>query len=89
MFNVAHMSFGCNPGAKLTGRILEDERIWNCVEWGLGHQGSGFKGKAGPAKSHTDHICINASVSFDDIEILLDGIFVHQDLRELEKKLKR
>ena len=89
MFNVAHISFGCNPGAKLTGRILEDERIWGCVQWGLGHQGSSFKGKAGPAKSHTDGICLNASVWFDDREILLDGNFVHQDLRELEKKLKR
>jgi 2,5-dihydroxypyridine 5,6-dioxygenase len=89
MFNVAHVSFGCNPGAKLTGRILEDERIWGCIQWGLGHQGSGFKGKAGPAKSHTDGICLNASVWFDDKELLKDGSFVQQDLRELEKKLKR
>jgi 2,5-dihydroxypyridine 5,6-dioxygenase len=88
MFNVAHISFGCNPGAKLTGRILEDERIWGCVQWGLGHQGSGFKGNAGPAKSHTDGICLNASVWFDDEEILKDGSFVHQDLQALEKRLK-
>jgi leucyl aminopeptidase (aminopeptidase T) len=88
MFNVAHISFGCNPGAKLTGRVLEDERIWGCIEWGLGHQGSGFKGRAGPAKSHSDGICLNASVWFDDKEILKDGSFVQQDLRELEKKLK-
>jgi 2,5-dihydroxypyridine 5,6-dioxygenase len=88
MFNVAHISFGCSPGAKLTGRVLEDERIWGCVEWGLGHQGSGFKGRAGPAKSHTDGICLNASVWFDGKEILKDGSFVHQDLRELERKLR-
>jgi len=88
MFNVAHISFGCNPGAKLTGRVLEDERIWGCVEWGLGHQGSGFKGRAGPAKSHSDGICLNASVWFDDKEILKDGSFVQQDLRELERKLR-
>jgi len=88
MFNVAHISFGCNPGAKLTGSVLEDERIWGCVEWGLGHQGSGFKGKAGPAKSHSDGICLNASVWFDEKVILKDGSFVQQDLRELEMKLK-
>lgn len=88
MFNVAHISFGCNPGAKLTGHILEDERIWGCIQWGLGHQGSNFKGKAGPARSHTDGICLNASVWFDDNEILKDGSFVQRELRELEKKLK-
>ncbi len=89
MFNVAHISFGCNPGAKLTGRILEDERIWGCVQWGLGHQGYSFKGKAGSAKSHTDGICLNASVWFDNQEVLEEGSFIHRDLKELEKRLKQ
>jgi len=88
MFNVAHISFGCNPGAKLTGQILEDERIWGCVEWGLGHQGSSFKGKAGPAISHTDGICLNASVWLDDEEILKDGSFVPKEYAELVKAVK-
>ncbi len=89
MFNIAHISFGCNPGAKLTGQILEDERIWGCVQWGLGHQGYSFKGKAGPAKSHTDGICLNASVWFDGEQVLRDGSFAHKDLNQLEKKLKQ
>jgi len=33
MFRLAHISYGCNPGAKLTSNILEDERVWGVVEW--------------------------------------------------------
>ncbi|MEM1742798.1 MAG: aminopeptidase [Nitrososphaerota archaeon] len=31
MYYIAHLSYGCNPGAKLTGNILEDERVWGVV----------------------------------------------------------
>ena len=37
MFNIAHVSYGCNPGAKFTGNILEGERVWGAVEWGFGN----------------------------------------------------
>jgi len=37
---MAHICYGFNPGAKLTGDIVEDERVWGCVEWGIGHMRS-------------------------------------------------
>ena len=87
MYNVAHISYGCNPGAKLSGYIVEDERVWGSVEWGLGYQAESFKGKAGPAKSHTDGICLNASIWMDGKQISKEGSFIHPELSALAKKL--
>ncbi|MEM1564186.1 MAG: aminopeptidase [Candidatus Bathyarchaeia archaeon] len=87
MFNIAHISYGCNPGAKLSGYIIEDERVWGSIEWGLGHQAESFKGKAGPAKSHTDGICLNASIWIDGKQISNEGVFVHPELAALARKL--
>jgi len=88
MFNVAHLSYGCNPGAKLTGNILEDERVWGVIEWGLGSQSPTFKGKLGPASSHTDGICLNPTVWGDEEKIIDNGEYVHPELRELATRLR-
>jgi len=88
MFNIAHISYGCNPGAKLTGNILEDERIWGAVEWGLGNQAESFKGKFGAAKSHTDGICLNPTLTGDGEKIIENGEYVHPELVELVKRIK-
>lgn len=88
MFCVAHLSYGCNPGAKLTGNILEDERVWGVVEWGIGSQSSTFKGKLGLASSHTDGICLNPTVIIDGEKIIQDGEYVHPSLRELASKTR-
>ncbi len=88
MFYIAHLSYGCNPGAKLTGNILEDERVWGVVEWGLGSQSSTFKGKLGLASSHTDGICLNPTVWADGEKIIEDGEYVHPELRDMAYKLR-
>ena len=87
MYNLAHVCYGFNPGAKLTGVCLEDERVWGSTEWGLGHQGAHLKGKAGPASSHADGICLNSSVWLDDVQVLREGKIVHLELLDLAKKL--
>ena len=87
MLNLAHISYGCNPGAKLTGQMVEDERVWGCVQWGLGYQAESFKGKAGPAKSHTDGTCLNPSVWIDNVQIEREGSYVNADLATLARKL--
>lgn len=89
MRNVAHISYGCNPGAKLSGLIVEDERVWGSVEWGLGYQGEGFLGKAGPAKTHTDGICLNASIWMNGEQISSDGSYIHPQLADLAKRTPR
>ena len=87
MYNMAHVCYGFNPGAKLTGVCLEDERVWGSTEWGIGYQGPMFKGKAGPAASHADGICLNSSVWLDDELIMQEGKIIHPELKELAKKL--
>jgi len=87
MFKIAHLSYGCNPGAKLTGNILEDERIWGAVEWGLGNQAESFKGKVGSAKSHTDGICLSPTVIGDGTKIIENGEYVHPKLKKLAEEV--
>ena len=88
MFRVAHISYGCNPGAKLSGNILEDERVWGVVEWGIGSQSSTFKGKLGVAPSHTDGVCMNPTVVGDGEKIIEYGEYVHSEIIDLAQKLK-
>ncbi|MGC9091117.1 MAG: aminopeptidase [Fervidicoccaceae archaeon] len=89
MLAVAHLSYGANPGAKLTGNILEDERVWGIVEWGLGSQSSSFKGKLGPASSHTDGISMSPTLTGDDEKIIENGEYVHPSLAGLASKLRK
>lgn len=88
MLKLAHMAYGLNPGAKLTGDIVEDERVWGCVEWGIGYVSPIDAPPIGQdAKSHCDGICLNASVWLDDIQILNNGKFVYPELKVYEDKI--
>ena len=89
MFRVAHLSFGSNPGAKLTGNIVEDERVWGSTEWGLGYVGPDLTNDEKPitAASHSDGICLNTSVWLDDTQIFDKGRLVHRELVGLARKL--
>lgn len=72
MLRVSHVCYGYHPGAKLTGLVGEDERIWGCTQWGFG---SVAPCPAAPdgimASSHTDGISLNTSVYLDD-ELIID-----------------
>jgi len=88
MFGLAHTSWSFHPGAKLTGDIVEDERVWGATEWGLGNIGGILiKPEGIPAASHTDGICMNTSAWMDGEQILDEGKVVHKDLVELTQKL--
>ncbi len=87
MYNMAHICYGFNPGAILTGVCLEDERVWGCTEWGIGYQGPMMKGKAGSAATHADGICLNSSVWLDGVKVLDEGKAIHKELVNLSKKL--
>jgi len=92
MFNLAHLSYGFGPGAKLSGDIVEDERVWGSTEWGFGNVGpmltSDIPGGI-PASSHSDGICLNSSVWLDGKAILIDGQVVGptDELVALARKL--
>jgi len=89
MYNLAHVCYGFNPGAKLTGVTVEDERVWGCTEWGIGYQSWYYNGKGTPvsAISHIDGICLKCSVQLDDVEVTNQGRVVHPELRDIEAKL--
>jgi len=87
MFKLAHMAYGLNPGARLTGDIVEDERVWGCTEWGIGYVSPIDAAPGINAKSHCDGICLNSTVWLDDVKIMEDGVIIHPELKELADRL--
>lgn len=87
MSNVAHFCFGFNPGAGITGRILEDERAFGVFVTGFGSQMASFKGGFTLAKSHIDGVTMKPSVYFDGERVEADGSFVHPRLEPLQARL--
>ncbi|MEW6398484.1 MAG: aminopeptidase [Bacillota bacterium] len=84
MLRLGHVCYGFNPGARLTGNVLEDERVWGCTEWGIGYMSpidvppDGIR-----AASHCDGICLNSSVWLDGVQILDRGRVVGPELEDL------
>ncbi len=87
MYNLAHICYGFNPGAVLTGLCTEDERVWGSTEWGNGYQGPMFEGALPEAVSHADGICLNSTVWLDDQLLVKEGKVVHPDLEDLARKM--
>lgn len=87
MYNLAHVSYGFNPGAILTGLCTEDERVWGSTEWGFGYQGPEFKGAFGDAVTHADGICMNSSVWLDGELLIEEGRVVHPELIEIAQAM--
>ena len=88
MYRLVHTCYGFNPGAKLTGKCTEDERIWGCTQWGFGYQAGVFEGALGDAVTHGDGVCLNSSVWLDGTQILDEGKVVHPRLAKLAKALR-
>jgi len=90
MKRLAHLSYGVNPGAKLTGDIVEDERVWGSTEWGIGSvPGTIVPPDGFPGPSHCDGICMNSSVWLDGEQVLDAGTFIEPQLVRLAEKLGR
>lgn len=84
MLKMAHIAYGFNPGAKLTGNVVEDERVWGCTEWGIGYVSPIDAPPVGQdAKSHTDGICLNSSVWLDGVQLMDEGKIVDKELYDL------
>lgn len=76
-----HACYGFNPGVKRpSGRILEDERIFGCMQFGIGATDLG-------SPIHSDGVVLNPSVWFDDIQIEETGHYVHPDLARLCREM--
>jgi len=73
-FLMEHTCYGFNPGVtRPSGRILEDERVFGCMQFGVGATPLG-------SPSHTDGVTLNPSVWLDDMQIEADGRYVHPEL---------
>ncbi len=88
MYRLAHYSLGFNPGVtSITGRIVEDERVFGCIEFGIGSQGKSILGKEWAAASHTDGIVLNPTIILDGKIYEDNGVYVSADIRDICRKL--
>ncbi|MEE0742194.1 MAG: hypothetical protein ACLRWH_03755 [Emergencia sp.] len=84
MLKMAHVAYGFNPGAKLSGNVVEDERVWGVTEWGIGYVSPTIGGPEGQAAvSHTDGICLNTSVWLDGVQIMDEGKMTDPNLEAM------
>lgn len=76
-FLIDHVCYGFNPGVtRLSGRFLEDERLFGSIEFGIGATTYG-------SPVHLDGICLNPSIWLDDMQIEENGRYIHPELVEL------
>jgi leucyl aminopeptidase (aminopeptidase T) len=74
---VDHACYGFNPGVtRPSGRILEDERVFGCMQFGVGAPECG-------SPAHTDGVVLDPSVWLDDVQIEERGRYTHPELVEL------
>lgn len=71
---IDHVCYGFNPGVtRLSGRFLEDERLFGSIEFGIGATTYG-------SPVHLDGICLNPSIWLDEMQIEENGRYIHPDL---------
>lgn len=88
MFRLAHYSLGFNPGVTApTGRIVEDERIFGCIEFGFGSQGKQIMGQCWSAASHTDGVTLAPTILLDDVAFEENGTYKNPRSVEICRKM--
>lgn len=89
MYKISHNMLGFNPNVrKLSGEIVEDERIWGGVDFGFGHTSPMDMPPNGqPAKSHFDGVVEKTSIYLDSTQIVNNGEVCHPDLILMAKNL--
>ncbi|MFE9855666.1 hypothetical protein [Streptomyces sp. NPDC005780] len=82
MFRIAHGSRGFNPGVLApTGGIVEDERVFGCVELGIGTEGAWIGSEPRvAAAAHNDGSVLGPSIYLDGVAIEENGRYVHPEL---------
>lgn len=72
---------------KSTGRIVEDERVLGCVEFGLGTEGTWIGGARWVAPAHRDGSNVSPSIEVDGVAIEVDARYVHPDFVQICQRL--
>jgi leucyl aminopeptidase (aminopeptidase T) len=76
-----HACYGFNPGVTApTGRILEDERVFACMQFGVGATEYG-------STAHTDGVVLAPSVWLDNVQIEDNGRYIHPKLIEFCREM--
>lgn len=76
-----HICYGFNPGVQRpSGRILEDERVFGCVQIGVG-------APVYDSPVHSDGVVLNPSVWLDDAQIQAEGDYIDRDIAPLADRL--
>jgi leucyl aminopeptidase (aminopeptidase T) len=71
-FNIAELGIGTNDKARLTGNVLEDEKVLGTVHIALGDNTS-FPGGRNKSKIHLDGILLNPTLKIDGKIIMENG----------------
>jgi leucyl aminopeptidase (aminopeptidase T) len=66
-FHLCHFCVGLNPRARMTGIMIEDERVVGGVTFGFGNQDPDFKGNVGVASVHTDLVLVSPTIYLDGV----------------------
>jgi len=71
-YNIAELGIGTNPNARLTGVVLEDEKVLGAVHIALGDNTS-YVGGHTKSKIHEDGILLQPKVKIDGRLIMKNG----------------
>jgi len=81
MFRFSHFSYGYNPGVlRPSARIVEDERVFGCLDIGLGSQTAPLATEPADAPCHTDGTILKPTIRLDGEPIEENGRYVHPEL---------
>lgn len=81
MLSIAHTGIGFNPGARIMGDILQDQRVWGSATWGFGSISAAMMPPMGAeAPSHSDAVSLSVSVYLDGKPMWEHGELVDPDL---------
>lgn len=83
MFRVSHTGLGINPGAVLSGDLLQDQRVFGSATWAFGSIGSNLVEEPVEAPSHSDCVALDITLYVDGKKVLEDGKVVDEKLRSL------
>ncbi len=86
-FNIAELGIGTNPAVKLSGCVLEDEKVLGTVHVALGDNTS-YHGGQTSASVHEDGIMIRPTLKLDDRVIMKDGKMVKSSQKSKVKGQK-
>lgn len=75
VYNIAELGIGTNPGAKINGVILEDEKVLGTAHIALGNNLS-YPGGSVNAPCHLDGVFLEPTIFIKDKVIIKDGKFI-------------